>query len=208
MRGIFVVLEGSDGSGKSTVVQALKKRFKEEGIDFLMSREPGGTPIAEKIRHLILDVDNKGMDYRCEALLYAASRADHSQRLLRPAVEEGKLVLSERYIVSSLAYQGVGRELGIDQVLAINSFATKGLEPDLVLFLDVDPIYVLERKGENFAQDRLEQEGHAFHQRVYEGYKKALSYVKNVVVIDGTMSKEEVVDACYKEIMQIWEKRI
>lgn len=205
MKGKFIVLEGSDGSGKSSVLQALKSSFKDKKIDIHFSREPGGTPVAEKIRGILLDNNNEGMSYRCEALLYAASRADHCENLIRPKIEAGENVLSERFTLSSLAYQGWGRGLGIEDVAGINEFATAGLQPDLVLFLDVDPIKVLERKAARTDKDRLENGGDQFFDRVYEGYKKALAYMPNYVAIDASQPLDKVVEDCWQEIMKLLE---
>lgn len=207
MKGLFVALEGSDGSGKSTVLEGIKKKLAETDIDYIVTREPGGTSVAEKIREIILDKDNEGMDDRCEALLYAAARAEHTNRLIVPALNEGKLVISDRYVLSSLAYQGYGRKLGIDEVSNINKFATCGTSPDLVIFLNVDPIKVLERKAKAAEQDRLEVAGEDFHLRVYEGYQKAIYYMDNVKVIDAGLSKEEVLNEVWQAITNAWEGR-
>lgn len=205
MKGKFIVLEGSDGSGKTTVLQGLKAFLAERELPFLYSREPGGTPVGEKIRDLLLDTDNEGMGGACEALLYAASRAEHVEKRIRPALEAGQNILSDRFTLSSLAYQGRGRELGLDEVAAINHFATGGLEPDLVLFLDVDPIRVLERKGEVAPKDRLEQEDADFFNRVYQGYLDALPYMKHCVRIDASRSPQEVLEACEQAIVKVLE---
>lgn len=206
MKGLFVTIEGPDGSGKSTVAQALKARLDQAGIDYCMTREPGGTAIAEKIRAIILDVDNEEMDARCEALLYAASRAQHTEKLIIPSLKEGKLVISDRYMLSSIAYQGAGRELGVDIVEKVNLFATQHLEPDLILFLDVDPITVLKRKAARAEQDRLELAGDDFHNRVYQGYQQAMKKAKNVVIIDAKKSPEEVIDKAWAAIEKKWRE--
>lgn len=207
MRGLFVTLEGPDGSGKTTVAALLQRRMNEVGMDYVMTREPGGTAISEKIRDLILDTENREMDARCEALLYAASRAQHTEQLIRPALQAGKLVLCDRYVLSSLAYQGAGRALGMDAVASINAFATKELQPDLVLFLDVDPVEVLRRKARKVEQDRLEEAGGDFHRRVYDGYREALRFANSVQVIDASRCAELVAEEAWKAIMAYWEKR-
>ncbi|MDY3052422.1 MAG: dTMP kinase [Ndongobacter sp.] len=207
MSGLFVTLEGPDGSGKTTVAELLRRRMNEAGMDFVMTREPGGTPISEKIRGLILDTENREMDARCEALLYAASRAQHTEQLIRPALQAGKLVLCDRYVLSSLAYQGAGRALGMDAVASINAFATKELQPDLVLFLDVDPVEVLRRKAREVEQDRLEEAGGDFHRRVYDGYREALRFAESVLVIDASRCAEQVAEEAWKAITAYWEKR-
>lgn len=207
MKGLFVTLEGPDGSGKSTVAQGLKDRLDRASIPHCMTREPGGTTIAEKIRSIILDVDNEEMDARCEALLYAASRAQHTEKLIIPNLQEGNLVISDRYMLSSIAYQGAGRELGMDIVEKINLFATQHLDPDLILFLDVDPITVLKRKAAQAEQDRLELAGDDFHNRVYEGYQAAMKKAKNVVVIDARQGPDDVIEQAWTEIEKKWREK-
>lgn len=204
-KGIFVTLEGPDGSGKSTLAAGLKEKFEGAGFDYILTREPGGTEIAEKIRDLILDTDNSEMDPSCEALLYAASRAQHTHELIIPSLNQGKLVLSDRYVLSSLAYQGAGRGLGMEAVADINRFATGGLVPDLVFFLNVDPITVLERKAKKVAQDRLERAGDEFHTRVYEGYLESIKYSDNVIILDGKQGPELIVDQAWQSIKKRME---
>lgn len=207
MRGLFVTLEGPDGSGKTTLSRGLEEKLREGDLPYILTREPGGTDISEKIRGIILDTENEGMDACCEALLYAAARAQHTREKILPSLEEGRLVISDRYVLSSLAYQGCGREVGIQEVAEINNFATGGLKPDLVLFLDVDPITVLERKALSTAQDRLEKESENFHLRVYEGYQQALQYADKVKVIDARQSPSQVIEEAWYTIKKAWEER-
>lgn len=208
MKGIFIALEGPDGSGKSTIMELIIKYFNEQNIDFISTREPGGTAIGEEIRHIILDKKNKNMAAETEALLYAASRGQHVHEKILPALEAGKIVLSERFILSSLAYQGVGRGLGIEEVRMINDFAIKGLRPDLTLFFHVDPILTLERKVSEEEGDRLEKEGSSFHKRVYSGYMELLdTYSDNLQIIDASKSIEEVFSQSIVYIENIIKKR-
>lgn len=194
MRGNFITLEGADGSGKSSFCRRMEKELSDLGIQYVTTREPGGTVISERIRSILLDRAHAEMSPRAEALLYAASRAQHVEEVIRPALEAGKLVLCERYVLSSVAYQGYGRELGEEPVTMINTFATDGLVPDLTLFFSVDPKQTLARKA--LAADRLEEEGAAFHGRVYEGYvRAAASYPGRVITIDATRSEEDVFQA-------------
>lgn len=168
MRGYFISLEGPDGAGKSTVLQqVLAKISSELTTQYLVTREPGGSKISEKIRKIILDPMNKKMCDRTEALLYAASRSQLIEEVLKPALKSGKIVFADRYVDSSLAYQGAGRNLGIKEVKAINDFATDGLEPDLTLFFALKPEIGLARidKERPDHEDRLEQEKLAFHQK-------------------------------------------
>ncbi|MDU2219926.1 dTMP kinase [Finegoldia magna] len=195
---MFITFEGPDGSGKSTIIQKVYDYLIENNYDVIKTREPGGSPIAEKIRNLILDTENTKMGYRTEALLYAASRAQHVEETILPALNENKIVLCDRFLISSLAYQGVGRDLGIENVRKINEFAINGVFPDFVLFFDVDPITTLKRKSSLDTADRLEKEGNNFHERVYYGYKEILNSEKNVEIIDATQSVEDVFSQCIK----------
>ena len=193
---MFITFEGPDGSGKSTIIQKVYDYLIENNYDVIKTREPGGSPIAEKIRNLILDTENTEMGYRTEALLYAASRAQHVEETILPALNENKIVLCDRFLISSLAYQGVGRDLGIENVRNINKFAINGVFPDFVLFFDVDPITTLKRKSSLDTADRLEKEGNNFHERVYNGYKEILNSEKNIEIIDATQSVEDVFSQC------------
>lgn len=195
---MFITFEGPDGSGKSTIIQKVYDYLIENNYDVIKTREPGGSPIAEKIRNLILDTENTEMGYRTEALLYAASRAQHVEETILPALNENKIVLCDRFLISSLAYQGVGRDLGIGNVRKINEFAINGVFPDFVLFFDVDPITTLKRKSSLVTADRLEKEGNNFHERVYNGYKEILNSEKNIEIIDATQSVEDVFNQCIK----------
>ena len=195
---MFITFEGPDGSGKSTIIQKVYDYLIENNYDVIKTREPGGSPIAEKIRNLRLDTENTEMGYRTEALLYAASRAQHVEETILPALNENKIVLCDRFLISSLAYQGVGRNLGIENVRKINEFAINGVFPDFVLFFDVDPITTLKRKSSLDTADRLEKEGNNFHERVYNGYKEILNSEKNIEIIDATQSVEDVFNQCIK----------
>ncbi|MDD6905987.1 MAG: dTMP kinase [Finegoldia magna] len=195
---MFITFEGPDGSGKSTIIQKVYDYLIENNYDVIKTREPGGSPIAEKIRNLILDTENTEMGYRTEALLYAASRAQHVEETILPALNENKIVLCDRFLISSLAYQGVGRDLGIENVRKINEFGINEVFPDFVLFFDVDPITTLKRKSSLDTADRLEKEGNNFHERVYNGYKEILNSEKNIEIIDATQSVEDVFSECIK----------
>jgi len=167
--GLFVAFEGGDGAGKSTQARMLAESLREAGHEVVLTREPGGTPAAEAIRHVVLTPEYSGLDDRSEALLYAASRAEHVARLVRPALERGAVVITDRYIDSSIAYQGVGRGLGPDVVGEINLWATRGLLPDLTVLLDVDAGAGLARISS--APDRLEAEPEEFHASVVEAFR-------------------------------------
>lgn len=207
MRGHFITLEGPDGSGKSTILKLIENYLGDKGIEFTTTREPGGTNIGEKIRHIILDNNNTNMGGETEALLYAAARAQHVHEKIIPALEDGKLVICDRFTLSSLAYQGVGRDLGIERVKYINDFAIRGIYPDLILFFHVNPELTLERKIGKVSADRLELEGNEFHKKVYDGYMELLEmYPKNIKIIDASKSIEEVFKQSIEEIESLLEQ--
>ncbi|WP_077369400.1 dTMP kinase [Anaerosalibacter sp. Marseille-P3206] len=208
MSGIFITLEGPDGSGKSTVVEQLSQYLKNSNIEYIFTREPGGTEIGEDIRDIILDNNNTNMSPRTEALLYAASRSQHVHEKIKPALQAGKVVLCERFVLSSLVYQGIGRGLGIVDVKNINDFGIEGVKPDLTLFFDIDPSVSLNRKMVGQDIDRLEMEGINFHKEVYNGYLDLINkYPENVVLIDASKSKEEVFKQVKSEVERILKER-
>ncbi|MBR2138981.1 MAG: dTMP kinase [Bacilli bacterium] len=194
MRGLFITFEGNDGSGKSSALQTVKQELLDLGYDVIYTREPGGSPIAEKIRNVILDKDNLGMDAKTEALLYAASRREHIVKTILPALEAGKIILCDRFLDSSLAYQGYSRDLGFENVLEMNQFATEGLFPDLTILVCTRPEIGMSRiKKDERDMDRLELEKMTFHNKVYEGYISLSEKFKDrIVVINGEQSKEQV----------------
>ena len=196
MKGLFISFEGNDGSGKSSVIKAVHNKLVDLGYDVILSREPGGSKIAEKIREIILDKDNLGMDDWTEALLYAASRREHLQKTVIPALNKGQIILCDRFLDSSLAYQGKARGLGIENVYKMNEYATEGLLPDLTLLVCVRPEVGLERIGKNRGEkDRLELEAIEFHHNVYDGYLEVLEkYPNRVVKIDGEQTPENVAE--------------
>lgn len=194
--GYFITLEGPEGAGKTTAIENLMKQLESLGIEVVLTREPGGIEIAEKIREVILNKNHTAMDGRTEALLYAAARRQHLVEKVLPALQQGKVVLCDRFIDSSLAYQGYARGLGIDEVLSINEFAIQDTWPDLTLFFDVAPEIGLQRIGANSGreQNRLDMEKLPFHQKVYEGYQELLSrYPDRIVRIDAAKDPEGVV---------------
>ncbi len=199
MRGIFIVLEGPDGSGKSTMAKKIGDYYRVEGREIEFTREPGGTKISEKVRELILDNNNTEMAYRTEALLYASARAQLVEEKIKPWLNEGKIVISERYVYSSLVYQGIGRGLGVKEIKKINDFATAGLNPDIVLFLDVDPEKGLSRKLNIDGGDRLENEDVSFHKEVYEGYKSLKQFFPEI----KTINAERTIDEIFYDIKKI-----
>lgn len=198
-KGYFISIEGSDGSGKSTQIKLMKEYFASKGFEVVESREPGGTRIGEKIRNIILDNENVEMSPVTEALLYAASRAQHVTEVIRPCLKQGKVIICDRYIDSSIAYQGVGRGLGIDVVSKINSVAIQGIMPDLTVFFDIDPEVALNRKIEDGKADRLELEKLEFHKKVYKGYKQIASTNSRIKIIDASRSVMEI----HKDVVNI-----
>lgn len=206
---LFISLEGPDGSGKTLQMDLLEKALKEAGYSVVRSREPGGTPISEKIRDLILDPANKEMDARTEAYLYAASRAQHVAQLIRPALAEGKIVLLDRFVDSSMIYQGIARGLGIDEIYELNRFAIAGLEPDVTFMVYIDYEEGLRRKKaqEGHSLDRLEKEKSDFHRMVNEGcLELARRYPHRIRLIDGARSVDEVHQDIWKQTMELLQK--
>ena len=203
MRGLFITFEGPDGSGKTTVCSEVFAKLKEDGYDVIHTREPGGIEIAEKIRKIILDPSNTDMDERTEALLYAASRRQHLVKKVLPALKEGKIVVCERFVDSSLAYQGYGRKIGFEEVLKINEFAIEGLFPDLTIYLDVDEKTGLKRIESRSFKDRLDLEDLEFHHLVHEGYEKVLEVFKDrIKVVDAAKPLNEVIEKAYEIIKE------
>lgn len=204
-KGLFITLEGPDGAGKSTQIEFLKKYFDKKNIEAVFTREPGGTDIGEVLRKIILDKDNSEMCDMTEALLYAASRAQHVNQLIKPALNQGKVVICDRFIDSSIAYQGYGRMLG-DSVRIINELAVDGCMPDLTILLDLAPSIGKSRiKQENL--DRLEVEKIDFHNRVYSGYKKLMErYANRFVAIDASREKASIKSDIIGHIEDIMKK--
>ena len=195
-KGYFIVVEGPDGSGKTTVCNLLAAKLKEEGKQIVHTREPGGIDIAEQIRNVILDPKNEAMDGKTEALLYAASRRQHLVERVIPSIEEGKIVLCERFVYSSLVYQGYARGLGIDEVFAINKFAIGDMMPDLVIYLDVDEKVGLSRVDSRGNKDRLDGESSAFHKKVVAGYQLIKERFKDFKVVDASKDVDTVLRDC------------
>jgi dTMP kinase len=195
----FITFEGPEGAGKTSVIQAIQQRLNmNEQVVF--TREPGGIEIAEKIREVILNPSHTAMHERTEALLYAAARAQHFYEKVVPALERNQHVLCDRFIDSSLAYQGHARGLGISEVLAINEFAIGTRLPDITIFFDVSPEVGLARIHANRQDEinRLDQEAEAFHHKVYEGYQKTMTlYPERFKVVDASKPLEEVIE-------QVW----
>jgi dTMP kinase len=205
MPGLFITLEGGDGSGKTTAGKRLYDQLVKEGYTVTFTREPGGVRIAEEIRNVIVDVNNKEMNAKTEALLFAASRAQHLVEKVLPTLEKGGIVISDRYIDSSLVYQGIGRGLGIKEIYDINMFATDHLIPDLTLFFDVKPEIAIKRVMSNNREvNRLDLESLEFHQHVYEGYLKICDlYNDRIKKINAALSPDEVYEQVYQKVKEL-----
>lgn len=202
-KGYFISSEGPEGAGKTTIMNLLGTKLKEEGYDIVMTREPGGIMISEKIRNIILDNMHTMMDSRTEALLYAAARRQHLVEKVQPAIEAGKIVICDRFIDSSLAYQGYARGIGVEEVLSINKFAIGETMPDKTILFDIEPSVGLARidAHNNREKNRLDVESLAFHQKVREGYLSLVNqYPKRIQVVDASLSLEEVLENVYKVI--------
>ncbi len=202
----FITLEGGECSGKTTIIESIIKKLEELNIDYITTREPGGIRIAEDIRNIILDVKNTEMTPECEALLYAASRMQHLSQKVIPAIEANKVVICDRFLDSSLVYQGYARGLGIDKVLTINSFALDYL-PGLTLFIDVTPDVALKRMSGRNKADRLDLETMDFHQKVYEGYQLVYKkYPERIKRVDGNQELGKVINDCVKIVLDYLNK--
>jgi len=200
----FITFEGCDGVGKTCQTRMLKEYCQQNGYDnIVFTREPGGSVIAEKIRKVILDVDNEGMSDLCEAFLYAASRVQHLDDIVKPALAQGKIVFCDRFIHSSYVYQGIGRGIGLDKIVGLNDIAVGEYKPEYVVFLDLSPEEAFRRKGGADKTDRLENVDFSFHQKVYEGYKMlAAREPERFIVIDASGTKyetQEKIRAALKE---------
>lgn len=201
-KGLFISIEGPDGSGKSTQIENIKQFFAGRGIEIVFTREPGGTAVGERIRELILDKTYKEMEPMTEAMLYAAARAQHVAQVIRPALEAGKIVMCDRFVDSSIAYQGYGRKLG-EAVKNINDYAIAGCMPDVTFLMKLDPT-IGRRRIDAAEQDRLEMEQDNFHIDVYNGYLElAARYPERIVGIDAGRSIDEIKADIYDKLEEV-----
>ena len=207
MKGLFIVMEGPDGSGKTTQINLLKEYLEEAGYECLITREPGGTVIGEEVRKLILNPEHKEMSPVTEMLLYAASRAQLVHEVIGPALEEGKIVISDRFVDSSIVYQGIARKLGISTVSAVNAPGIGIYRPDGIFFIDLSEAEGLRRKKEQKNLDRMEQEGIDFHHMVSEGYRKVLSGRPEVMKIDGGRSIDTIQKKIRNHVDELLKKK-
>ena len=204
VRGKFITFEGCDGCGKSTQLKMLSDYLTKEKVAHIFTREPGGGKISEAIREILLSGKNAEMTDECEALLYAAARVQHLSDRVEPALAKGELVICDRYVDSSLAYQAYARGLGAEFIGGINAFALTNYLPDVTIFIDLTPEAAFKRKHGADENDRLEQAGMAFHKRVYEGYKKLASENPDrFVCVDGNKTPQEI----FEEIVCVLKQR-
>ena len=203
-RGKFITFEGCDGCGKSTQLKMMSEDLSQEGSAQIFTREPGGGKMSEAIREILLSGKNSEMTDECEALLYAAARVQHLSDRVEPALAKGELVICDRYVDSSLAYQAYARGLGVDFITKINAFALENYLPDVTVFIDLTPEAAFRRKKGADADDRLEQAGMEFHNRVYAGYKKLAEENPNrFVCVDGNQTPEEI----FKQIVAVLKEK-
>lgn len=204
MKGIFITLEGGDGSGKSTQIHLLKDYLIEKGYEVVLTREPGGTVISEAIRGIILNKEFMEMSDMTEALLYAAARAQHVHEFIRPHLQQGKIVICDRYVDSSIVYQGFARGLGQEQIQNINDHATGGLTPNLTILLDLDAAHGISRKKNQQDLDRLELQKLDFHQKVAVGFHKLADQNQDrFLVIDAMQEIESIHQQVTKRVMEL-----
>lgn len=204
-QGKFITIEGPDGAGKTSVIQQLSRALSQQSVNVMVTREPGGVDIAEQIREVILNVDNTAMDSRTEALLYAAARRQHLVEKVVPALQRGQFVLCDRFVHSSLAYQGVARGIDTANIWAINAFAIDQYMPDLTLVIDVPAEIGLQRifdAREVADVNRLDKENLVFHQKVRNAYLEMATQSDKMVVVDGTQPLEQVVLDCLEILTQ------
>lgn len=205
MRGIFITFEGPEGSGKTTQIELLEKYLKKKGYEILITREPGGTNISEQIRSVVLDKNNFNMDNITEALLYAASRAQHVAEVILPSLLKGTIIICDRFVDSSIVYQGIGRELGIEFIKQINDLATQGIKPDVTFLMKISPKIGLNRKYLSHECNRLDMEKLEFHNEVYEGYLKLEDlYPERIIGMDASKSIVEI----HEDIIDIIENKL
>lgn len=204
MQGKFITFEGCDGSGKSTQLKLWREYLQSQNIPHIFTREPGGGMISEAIREILLNGKNGNMSDECEALLFAAARVQHLNEIVKPALDQGKLVICDRYVDSSFAYQAYARGLGVEFIEKINSFALEQYLPDCTVFIDLTPKDAFLRKHGADENDRMEQAGMRFHEKVYQGYQAiADKYPNRIVKVNGKQTPKEI----FEETLKILKER-
>jgi thymidylate kinase len=206
-KGIFITIEGTDGSGKTTQIKKIEEYFREKGYEVVLTRDPGGTLISESIRKIVLDPGNSEMSKTTELLLYYAARAQLADQLIKPALNEGRIVICDRYIDSTYVYQGYGRGFSRETIDQLNEISLSGVIPDQTFFLDLSPEVALKRRLNASALDRIEKERIDFHMRVYNGYKKLCDiFPERIARIDASNSKNKVFEDIKEILNQIVKK--
>ncbi|WP_214756930.1 dTMP kinase [Exiguobacterium sp. s157] len=205
MKGMFITVEGPDGSGKTTQLQLLVRSLTEKGYEVVVTREPGGTKVGNSIREVLLSPEHDEMTPRVEMMLYAASRAQNIDQVIRPALKRGAIVVCDRFVDASIAYQGYGLQYDLNQILSLNEWATAGIKPDLTFLFDLTPDQASRRMKDRGQLDRIESRDESFHQRVYDGFKKILEqHPDRMVRIDANASIEMIQD----EVLDITLERL
>lgn len=204
---MFITVEGPDGSGKSTQLQLLVESLKQKGYDIVVTREPGGTTVGNQIREVLLSPDHHEMTARVEMMLYAASRAQNVEQVILPALKRGAIVICDRFVDASIAYQGYGLQYDLDQIRSLNEWATNGLTPDLTFLFDLNPERANARMKDRGQLDRIESRDQAFHERVYKGFQTLLEqYPERIIRIDADQSieciQDEVLDYTIERLKQ------
>ncbi|MFN4215144.1 dTMP kinase [Exiguobacterium sp.] len=198
MKGMFITVEGPDGSGKTTQLQLLVRALTEKGYEVVTTREPGGTKVGNSIREVLLSPEHDEMTARVEMMLYAASRAQNVEQIIRPALSRGAVVVCDRFVDASIAYQGFGLGYDLEQILALNEWATGGLKPDLTFLFDLSPTQASNRMKDRGQLDRIESRDEAFHQRVYDGFQTLLGeHPDRMVRIDANETIESIQDEVF-----------
>lgn len=203
--GLFITFEGIDGCGKSTQIKTLFNSLLDSGYPVVLTREPGGTLISEKIRSIILDIDNEGMSNRCELLLYLAARAEHVDKKIVPEMKKGKIVLSDRFEEATFAYQGFGREVDLDIIMPLNTYATSGIIPDITFIFDIS----LEESEKRFnesgkARDRIESGDKLFFERIRKGYQdQAYMNPNRIILLNGNLPRDIIANMVLKKVLQV-----
>lgn len=205
MKGMFITVEGPDGSGKTTQLQLLVRSLTEKGYEVVVTREPGGTKVGNSIREVLLSPEHDEMTPRVEMMLYAASRAQNIDQVIRPALKRGAIVVCDRFVDASIAYQGYGLRYDLNQILSLNEWATAGIKPDLTFLFDLTPDQASRRMKDRGQLDRIESRDESFHQRVYDGFKKILEqHPDRMVRIDANATIEMIQD----EVLDITLERL